>query len=127
MKRDSRGVRMAESVVLSIFRRPEMTAREAPPQPTERAAPPVPEALVPPTVPNGATKAVSTVPGPAPAATTWADLSAIPVSSDQLGLAHPAIISLSARLPGAPVIVLDAEMSGIYQPAGSHSVSKRGL
>ena len=49
----------------------------------------------------------------------WADLSSVSVDYDQLGLAHPGIITLQANLPGSPSVSLEADTAGIYRPATS--------
>jgi hypothetical protein len=48
----------------------------------------------------------------------WVDLTAIPISCDQLGLANPIVISVVAHLPGFEPVQLDAATSGIYRPPG---------
>ncbi len=47
-----------------------------------------------------------------------ADFSAIALCSDQLGLSHPEVITVRAQLPNAPAVLLEANSSGLYRPAG---------
>ena len=48
----------------------------------------------------------------------WADLTAISLHSDQLGLANPKVISLLVHLPNCDPIPLAVDRAGIYRPPG---------
>ena len=52
-----------------------------------------------------------------PRRNAWS-VSRVEVGSDQLGLAHPDVIALRAKLLNAPAILLDANPAGIYRPPG---------
>ncbi len=106
---------MADNAIFSSFRRPPSPAfvsmQEVPPEAATIAE--VVESA--PALPPEAD------PVPAqdsPNAQHWAELSAVAVGSDQLGLANPACITLMAKLPGAPPVLLEADAAGLYRPPG---------
>ena len=62
------------------------------------------------------------------AASAWNGIGTlhVAISADQLGIADPAVISVSAALPGSQPIELDASSFGLYRPAqllGASSIS----
>ena len=72
------------------------------------------------------------VPSPAPVdqpdgCFTRASVAAKAVGADQLGLAHPLVITLTARLESAEAHELDASASGIYRPTGFRAAPWSGF
>ena len=109
---------MAETAVFSSYRRP------GPPAPV-----PVPDIASEGPVESGPSLELETaeqarlaeLPGLKPGlagqiAAAWTDMTAIPVSSDQLGLIHPSVIQLVASLPNSSAIMLEADTAGLYRP-----------
>ncbi len=129
---------MADKALFSSFRRPEPLAsgfvEETRPGPIAAAS--LPDAVTLPVIPAEDTPAdiivdhpADTTDGPHAAdealgdplvstAGPWADLSAIVVGSDQLGLINPVVITLRAKLPDHASVLLEAETAGIYRPPG---------
>ena len=131
---------MADTAMFSSFRRPgpprteqpiEQLAAAAtliePPKPAPASAPEVdapeykPEAVSAP-VPDDSFQAVDATAAaitsadePLPAA--WG-LGSVALGADQLGLAHPDVIMLQAKLRGAAPVFLEAQTAGIYRPPG---------
>ena len=123
---------MADTAIFSSFRRlgpsrsdpptgqPASAAVEPPPSfPAAIVEVDTPEILEPaPATPgemNGASAAIASTeesfPGP------W-QLSGVGLGADQLGLAHPDVIMLQAKLRGTAPIGLEAHTAGIYRPPG---------
>ena len=134
---------MAETALFSSFRRPEPprltpvpdTAVELP----ARSDPlPSPQAVASGRVPHaqGASHHPEALAAEVPSAGTeteqrpiapWADMTAITVGSDQLGLINPSVITLVANLPSSSAIALEAETAGLYRPLNFRPAPWNGL
>ena len=102
---------MADTTVFSSFHRSRTQPSQAP------RATPAPAAAVAPAPakpqPRPAPQPDMPVPG-----LDWADLRAVSLHCDLLGLAHPDVVSLVAQLPGSDPVPLNAAIAGIYRPPG---------
>ncbi len=109
---------MADTAVFSSFHRPRPRRAEVAselPGVIEAAPSPLPPPLPDPVL-------LLQVPGP-----DWADLSSVGMDCDQLGLTHPAFVSLLAGLPGLDPISLESYTAGIYRPPGFRTAPWSGF